>query len=653
MTSSASFQEAVAAFQRGDLDSARSLAQAAEKSAPSPQLNHLLGLIECRAGNLDEGISRLRKASSADPANAGFKVMLARALIDRGLYSEALAVAQPSAAASPAELALWQARGEAALAAGDSAMAAEAWRMVSSVRPDDWRAWANLGEALARLDRWQEAAKAFRRASGLNPADSALRRNLTSALSKSDQFEEAAEGLQRLLDDEDDDLVSRILLARLLADLGRDRESREQLEKAAALSLGASAGAGSDRPIAIALGPDDDCKSPLTEDQSKSVAELALLFERTNRIDELRALLDDAESRGMARSELAYPAAALAFRDGDLDQARELLQLGSWASDPVRSFRLLARIEDSAGNVAASFAATEAMNRSARDYDAWVERGDKLIAGLRGFADRMDARWVGRLQPLKPSARRSPAFLVGFPRSGTTLLDTFLMGHPETAVLEELNMLREAEAVLGPIADLPNVPERQLEQARDAYFEELDRHVGQGFDGLAVDKFPLNMVGLPMIHALFPDARIIFAQRHPCDCVLSGFMQSFALNDAMGCFLTVEGSAGLYDSAMRVFTKSCELLPVAVQTLVYEDLVRAPEDSLRPLIDFLGLEWRPELLDHRTTAKARGAINTPSYDQVVRPLDKAPSGRWKRYAVQLQPVLPTLLPWAKRLGYPE
>src|SRR6476659_493824 len=99
MTSSASFQEAVAAFQRGDLDSARSLAQAAEKSAPSPQLNHLLGLIECRAGNLDEGISRLRKASSADPANVGFKVMLARALIDRGLYSEALAVAQPSAAA--------------------------------------------------------------------------------------------------------------------------------------------------------------------------------------------------------------------------------------------------------------------------------------------------------------------------------------------------------------------------------------------------------------------------------------------------------------------------------------------------------------------------------------------------------------------------
>ena len=186
--------------------------------------------------------------------------MLARALIDRGLYSEALAVAQPSAAASPAELALWQARGEAALAAGDFAMAAEAWRMVSSVRPDDWRAWANLGEALARLDRWQEAANALARelASTLRIRASQQPRQRAQQVGP---VRRGGEGLQRLLDDEDDDLVSRILLARLLADLGRDRESREQLEKAAALSLGASAGAGSDRPIAIALGPDDDCKS--------------------------------------------------------------------------------------------------------------------------------------------------------------------------------------------------------------------------------------------------------------------------------------------------------------------------------------------------------------------------------------------------------
>jgi hypothetical protein len=119
----------------------------------------------------------------------------------------------------------------------------------------------------------------------------------------------------------------------------------------------------------------------------------------------------------------------------------------------------------------------------------------------------------------------------------------------------------------------------------------------------------------------------------------------------MACFLTLEGAAELYDAAMSMFTRSREAMPLKVHTIVYEELVANPEPALRPLIDFLGLDWRPELLDHRATAKSRGAIITPSYDQVVKPLSKARSGRWKRYEKQLTPVLPILLPWAERLGY--
>jgi hypothetical protein len=225
------------------------------------------------------------------------------------------------------------------------------------------------------------------------------------------------------------------------------------------------------------------------------------------------------------------------------------------------------------------------------------------------------------------------------------------MGHPDTQVLEEFHMLGAAETMLGNIAHLPDRTPDQLEQARRAYFAELDRHVDRDFAGLVVDKLPLNMLGLPVIHSLFPDARIIFARRHPCDAVLSGFMQSFTLNEAMACFLTIDGAAGLYDAAMSLFSASRDALPVVSHTLVYEQLVADPEAALRPLIDFLGLEWRPELLDHRSTAKARGAIITPSYDQVIQPLSKAPSGRWRRYERELERVLPVLLPWSERLGY--
>ena len=141
-----------------------------------------------------------------------------------------------------------------------------------------------------------------------------------------------------------------------------------------------------------------------------------------------------------------------------------------------------------------------------------------------------------------------------------------------------------------------------------------------GFAGLAVDKMPLNLLAMPYAHCLFPDAGIVFVQRHPCDAVLSCVMQGFALNDATACFLDLGDAAAAYDAIMTMWLRSRELLPLKVHTLVYERLIAAPEDELRPLVDFLGLEWQPQMLDHRATARSRGAIGTPSYDQVVEPL---------------------------------
>jgi hypothetical protein len=133
----------------------------------------------------------------------------------------------------------------------------------------------------------------------------------------------------------------------------------------------------------------------------------------------------------------------------------------------------------------------------------------------------------------------------------------------EIEVVEERPMLPAAESMLGNVAELPLRSREQLEQAREAYFAELDRHVPRDFGGLVVDKLPLNMLGLSVIHCLFPDARIVFAQRHPCDAALSGFMQSFTLNDAMAGFLTIEDAADLYDAAMTLFMRSRDALPLA------------------------------------------------------------------------------------------
>lgn len=642
--------DAVAAFERGELAKARALAERELAARPgSAALQHLVGLIDCRSGRLDSGVEWLRRALETEPANVAYRVMLVRALVDSGRAREALDAAPPPTGASPADLALWHARSEAAVACGDYEAAAASWAQLADARPGDWRAMSNLAEAFAKLDRWEEAAIVLRRAAEAAPGESRIRRNLAGALARAGRHEESAAEFRSLVAAFPGEPKLRLTLARLLADLGRTEESMAEFEAAAAMTVGAASAAGQDGGlIRLAF---EGREGGATDEDVEAVRQLALLLERTNRLDALRNLLVEAGAVGIARERLGYAGAAIALRDGHPAEARRLLEFDEMDADPVRWHRLMARIADAAGDPAAAFAEAVAMHEAVRDHGGWREQAREYRGRLRELASMFRGEWGAKRPVAEPGERPSPAFLVGFPRSGTTLADTFLMGHPDIFVLEEVHMLGAAEQALGGTPLLSAASREQLVEARNAYFAELDRHLDPGFAGLVVDKLPLNMMGLPLVHSLFPDAKVIFAQRHPCDAVLSGFMQSFVLNPAMACFLDIEDAADLYDAAMDLFVAGQQIAPLAVHTLVYERLVEDPEAVLRPLIDFLGLEWRPELLDHRATAKSRGAIITPSYDQVIQPLSKASSGRWRRYEQDLGPALPLLLPWADRLGY--
>lgn len=211
------------------------------------------------------------------------------------------------------------------------------------------------------------------------------------------------------------------------------------------------------------------------------------------------------------------------------------------------------------------------------------------------------------------------------------------------------------ELATGIISEAPGVdwPPELVMRARKVYVDELSRHVPPDFTGLVVDKHPMNMLRLAVLHALFPNAKVLFAQRHPCDVVLSGYMQSFRLNHAMASFLDLGDSADLYDASMTMWTRSRDAVPQPIHTVVYERLIADPGAELRPAVEFVGLDWSDELLDHEATARSRGLITTASFDQVVQPLNSAPSGRWRRYRKHLEPVLSVLLPWAERLGYED
>ncbi len=249
-----------------------------------------------------------------------------------------------------------------------------------------------------------------------------------------------------------------------------------------------------------------------------------------------------------------------------------------------------------------------------------------------------------------------PIFLVGFPRSGTTLLDQVLDSHPNIQVLEEQPLLGSIFAELrqasgGYLPALAALDEKALQSYRQRYLREMARllpldHPG----GLRVDKMPLNLVHAPLIARLFPEARMMFALRHPCDAVLSCFMQNFKINDAMVHFLSLEETTHLYTRLMALWQRAADVLPLRVHTVRYEGIVEDFRAEIAPLLHFLGVEWHDAVLKYDRHARSR-AISTPSYQQVTQPIYAHARYRWMRYRTEMAPILDQLAPFASSFGY--
>jgi hypothetical protein len=263
------------------------------------------------------------------------------------------------------------------------------------------------------------------------------------------------------------------------------------------------------------------------------------------------------------------------------------------------------------------------------------------------FVDRAD---VSSWRMPEDASNPAPVFLVGFPRSGTTLLEQVLSAHSRLACIEEREHLAlSAQAVAADPDRLPELSDGEIEAIRADYWRRVNAETKVA-GRLVVDKLPLNIIFLPLIRRVFPDAKIIFALRDPRDVVLSCYQQRFGMNAAMVQFLDLRTAASYYDRVMRLGFLCREKLGLDIHEVRYEDVVADLETVARGVAQFLGLAFEPSMLSFREAAAKRN-INTPSGRQVVEPIYNRSVARWKRYEAQLAPVLPTLNAWAERLGY--
>jgi tetratricopeptide (TPR) repeat protein len=397
------------------------------------------------------------------------------------------------------------------------------------------------------------------------------------------------------------------------------------------------------------------------------------------------ALAHLAARRGQAEAARRHASQALALRPGLMKAILALVQVEIAAGDftaaetrlreaiavhaPSQSpehhamaVGLLADCLDGQGRHGEAFAAYEAEHamlrrlHQAQFAGPGVQTVPDYLAWTRAWFEQADpAVWRARpAAPPSPSAGH--VFMIGFPRSGTTLLETVLAGAPEVATLEEREFLapgvRELMSSPQALERLAQAGEAELEPLRESYWAGVR---GQGIEvsgKVFIDKLPFNTFKLPLIAKLFPEARILFSVRDPRDVVLSCFRRRFALNPAMFEFLSLEGTARLYDSTLCLFELYRDRLGIDPLMLRYEDIVEDFEASLRRACGFLGVEWRPELAAFAERARARG-IATPSATQVARGLYRGGIGQWRAYRSEMAPVLPTLAPWVEAFGYPE
>ena len=246
--------------------------------------------------------------------------------------------------------------------------------------------------------------------------------------------------------------------------------------------------------------------------------------------------------------------------------------------------------------------------------------------------------------------------MVGFPRSGTTLLEQVLASHPDVAAMEERTCLMDsAAAFFGSDADLDRLAalsDADLEPWRQAYWKRVAETEAPLSRSVFIDKMPLNAVFLPLIARLFPHAKILFALRDPRDVVLSCFRRRFAMNAGMYEFTSLESAAAYYGAVMRLMDIYREKLALDLMDVRHESLVADFDAEAGRVCNFLGLEFKDEMRAFAGRAQAQN-IDTPSGVQLARGLSAQGLDQWRNYAPQLQPVLPWLAPFATQFGYPE
>jgi tetratricopeptide (TPR) repeat protein len=641
---------------------------------------HLLGLMAFAFGNIDSAISHLRGACQAPRPPAAYFANLSEMCRQRGLLAEAEQAGRRAVALEPSFIAGWNNLGIALQEAGKLDESLACMQRVVRFRPDDAMAHNNLANTFKRKGRLADARAEYEVALRLAPDYAEGHSNLANLLNELGESDAALACARRAIE-----VNPRLTAAYINAvgvETGRRRyaealrwadallsfepmhagglTARSQVlrhldrhEDSVAAGRLAAAAAPRDSEALNALGEAlQAAGSPDEALQAFGAATSAEGFAKDRAAVNRGVLMMEQGDKAKAREAVeqalaAHPRAAFGWltlsdlklfspNDADLQRMEALLGPGGieGKADRIALHFALGKAWMDIGDAERAFAHLNLGNRMHRD--TYVYDGDTTAVWVTGLADlyneELHARLAGAGAPSE-----TPVFVLGMPRSGTTLVEQVLASHPKVFGAGELNMMTQLTGPHGGIDGLAAALTPDLAKSLgEAY---LDRIAGlSGGKVRVVDKMPANFLMRGLIPLMLPGARIIHVRRDPVDTCLSCYSKHFASEQM---FAYDQAELGQFYRAYQGLMESWrERLPQdRCIEVIYEDVVADLGGQARRMIDFIGLEWDEACLSFD---KTRRTVRTASVNQVREPIFTTSIGRWKPFAAELKPLLDAL-----------
>jgi tetratricopeptide (TPR) repeat protein len=634
--------------------------------------------VALRAGQAASAEGGLRALAAERPGDVNCLWLLGAALLAQNKTAAALETLEGALAAAPEFVEARVDLARAHRAAGNAQRAREEVRRVLQREPHHHRAWLAYADALVDLGQFTDAATAFERARLTDPHRARIE-EATAALTAGERRKSEAI-FREILRTDPSHLAALCGLAALslAADVPEDAERllRHALVQSAhtplawrglgeaLIALGRLAEADAAARHATQIEPEN----PYTWIALASVATRLLRPEQALEAYERAARLQPKEVRlrttlghvhktlgSRAKSEAAYKE-ALALDPGLAEAWWSLADLKTYVFDDAeiasmertlaegkRSRSEMAQLHFAVGRAFEQrreygeafthYARGNALRRLDAPFD--IGRFEARCARIRTFFDRrFFAERAGSGDP-----SRAPIFIVGLPRSGSTLIEQILASHSQVEGTMELpNILiitRELDALApernGYPETLQRVPAAQLTALGSRYLAQTDE-LRRGHERFT-DKLPNNFSHLGLIHAILPQATVIDARRHPMDACFSTFKQHFAIGQTFSYDL--EDLGRYYRTYLSLMDHWDEVLPGKVLHFQYEELVHNPEANIRRLLDHCGLSFEPACVAFHET---RRSVRTASAEQVRQPLYKSGVGHWQHFEKELEPL---------------